>query len=145
MWHIAQCLCLAPTYELARQIGDNVKQMTKFYPAVHVALAVKMSEGELLFIRCSAALYTAYGFGDGLPFSSCVCIDFMPQQTAQVVIGTPGTVLDWLQKRCFNPKMLKVFCLDEADVMIATQGHQEQSIRIKRCGASSFIDSESAL
>jgi ATP-dependent RNA helicase DDX19/DBP5 len=41
-------------------------------------------------------------------------------------------VLDWLQKRCFNPKMLKVFCLDEADVMIATQGHQEQSIRIKK-------------
>lgn len=56
----------------------------------------------------------------------------MPQQTAQVVVGTPGTVLDWLQRRCFDPKKLRVFCLDEADVMIATQGHQEQSYRIKR-------------
>ncbi len=51
----------------------------------------------------------------------------------QVVIGTPGTVLDWCQKLKFiDPKKIKVFVLDEADVMIATQGHQDQSIRIQR-------------
>lgn len=51
----------------------------------------------------------------------------------QIVIGTPGTVLDWCQKLKFiDPKKIKVFVLDEADVMIATQGHQDQSIRIQR-------------
>jgi superfamily II DNA/RNA helicase len=51
----------------------------------------------------------------------------------QIVIGTPGTMLDWCIKFKFiDPKMIKVFVLDEADVMIATQGHQDQSIRIQR-------------
>lgn len=51
----------------------------------------------------------------------------------QIVIGTPGTVLDWCLKFKFiDPKKIKVFVLDEADVMIATQGHQDQSIRIQR-------------
>lgn len=51
----------------------------------------------------------------------------------QIVIGTPGTMLDWCAKFKFiDPKKIKVFVLDEADVMIATQGHQDQSIRIQR-------------
>uniref|UniRef100_A0A8C7M7H2 RNA helicase n=1 Tax=Oncorhynchus kisutch TaxID=8019 RepID=A0A8C7M7H2_ONCKI len=51
----------------------------------------------------------------------------------QIVIGTPGTVLDWCSKlKIINPKKISVFVLDEADVMIATQGHQDQSIRIQR-------------
>ena len=50
-----------------------------------------------------------------------------------IVIGTPGTVLDWgLKLKIFDPKKIRVFVLDEADVMIATQGHQDQSIRIQR-------------
>lgn len=51
----------------------------------------------------------------------------------QIVIGTPGTMLDWCGKFKFiDPKKIRVFVLDEADVMIATQGHQDQSIRIQR-------------
>lgn len=51
----------------------------------------------------------------------------------QIVIGTPGTVLDWCSKlKIIDPKKISVFVLDEADVMIATQGHQDQSIRIQR-------------
>uniref|UniRef100_A0AAQ4PHV0 RNA helicase n=1 Tax=Gasterosteus aculeatus aculeatus TaxID=481459 RepID=A0AAQ4PHV0_GASAC len=50
-----------------------------------------------------------------------------------IVIGTPGTMLDWCGKFKFiDPKKIMVFVLDEADVMIATQGHQDQSIRIQR-------------
>ena len=42
-----------------------------------------------------------------------------------IVIGTPGKVLDWALKfRFFDVKKIRVFVLDEADVMIATQGHQ---------------------
>jgi ATP-dependent RNA helicase DDX19/DBP5 len=51
----------------------------------------------------------------------------------QIVIGTPGTVLDWSTKlRVMDLKKINVFVLDEADVMIDTQGHQDQSIRIQR-------------
>jgi len=50
---------------------------------------------------------------------------------SHVVIGTPGTTLDWVLKlRVFDPKKISVFVLDEADVMIDTQGHQDQTIRI---------------
>ncbi len=50
-----------------------------------------------------------------------------------ILIGTPGTVSDW----CYRNKSLDlhkitVFVLDKADVMIATQGHQDQSVRIQR-------------
>lgn len=51
----------------------------------------------------------------------------------QIVIGTPGTVLDWCTKyKLIDPKKITMFVLDEADVMIATQGHRDQSIRIHR-------------
>ncbi len=49
------------------------------------------------------------------------------------MIGTPGTMLDWTVKfRAFDPSKVKVFVLDEADVMISQQGHQDQSIRIEQ-------------
>lgn len=51
----------------------------------------------------------------------------------QIVIGTPGTVYDWCTKRkAVDPKKISMFVLDEADVMIAMQGHRDQSIRIQR-------------
>lgn len=68
----------------------------------------------------------------------CLFLVIVPVQRGmklqeQIVIGTPGTMLDWCGKFKFiEPKKIKVFVLDEADVMIATQGHQDQSIRIQR-------------
>ena len=51
----------------------------------------------------------------------------------QVVIGTPGKVIDWIMKfKCFDTHKIRVFVLDEADVMIAMQGHQDQSVRIHK-------------
>lgn len=69
---------------------------------------------------------------------TCLFLVIVPVQRGmklqeQIVIGTPGTMLDWCSKFKFiDPKKIKVFVLDEADVMIATQGHQDQSIRIQR-------------
>ncbi|KAM6435503.1 ATP-dependent RNA helicase DDX19B [Liasis olivaceus] len=99
-----QCLCLSPTYELALQTGKVIEQMGRFYPALKLAYAVRGNKLE------------------------------RGQKIAeQIVIGTPGTVLDWCSKLKFiDPKKIRVFVLDEADVMIATQGHQDQSIRIQR-------------
>uniref|UniRef100_A0A5F9CQ31 RNA helicase n=1 Tax=Oryctolagus cuniculus TaxID=9986 RepID=A0A5F9CQ31_RABIT len=99
-----QCLCLSPTYELALQTGKVIEQMGRFYPELKLAYAVRGNKLER-----------------GQKISE------------QIVIGTPGTVLDWCSKLKFiDPKKIKVFVLDEADVMIATQGHQDQSIRIQR-------------
>lgn len=54
----------------------------------------------------------------------------------QIVIGTPGTILDWCNKyKLIDPKKITMFVLDEADVMIATQGHRDHSIRIHRWGS----------
>lgn len=53
--------------------------------------------------------------------------------TEHIIIGTPGKVLDWGVKfKIFDLKKIRVFVLDEADVMIATQGHQDQCIRIHK-------------
>lgn len=53
--------------------------------------------------------------------------------TDHIIIGTPGSLLDWiLRHRSFDPKKISIFVFDEADVMISQQGHQDQSIRIKK-------------
>uniref|UniRef100_A0A1I8MMJ9 Helicase ATP-binding domain-containing protein n=1 Tax=Musca domestica TaxID=7370 RepID=A0A1I8MMJ9_MUSDO len=53
--------------------------------------------------------------------------------TDHIIIGTPGKVLDWaLKYRFIDLKKIRVFVLDEADVMIATQGHHDQCIRIHK-------------
>ncbi|XP_020362390.1 ATP-dependent RNA helicase DDX19A isoform X3 [Oncorhynchus kisutch] len=99
-----QCLCIAPTYELALQTGKVIEQMGKFYPEVKLAYAIRGNK-----------------------------LDRGTKLQEQIVIGTPGTVLDWCSKlKIIDPKKISVFVLDEADVMIATQGHQDQSIRIQR-------------
>jgi ATP-dependent RNA helicase DDX19/DBP5 len=51
----------------------------------------------------------------------------------QIIIGTPGKALDWGMKyRFFDLGKISVFVLDEADVMIATQGYHDQSFRIRK-------------
>lgn len=60
----------------------------------------------------------------------------MPRGTKikeHIIIGTPGKVLDWGCKfHSFDLSQILVFVLDEADVMIDTQGHQDQCIRIHK-------------
>lgn len=99
-----QVLCLAPTYELAIQIGEVVAKMGKHLTDLSVRYAVR---------------------GENLERGKKI--------TEQIIIGTPGKVLDWgLKYRFFDLSRIKVFVLDEADVMIATQGHQDFSIRIQK-------------
>jgi len=44
-----QVLCLSPTYELAIQTGQIVKQMGKFCPEITVTFAVRGVEGRFEF------------------------------------------------------------------------------------------------
>ena len=53
--------------------------------------------------------------------------------TNHVIIGTAGTLLDWaIKSRSFDPKLINMFVLDEADVMIDQQGQQDQTIRVHK-------------
>ena len=50
-----------------------------------------------------------------------------------IVIGTPGTMMDWCTRfRKIDLKKVNVFVLDEADIMIDTQGHKDESVRLQR-------------
>ncbi|KAJ2808186.1 RNA helicase required for poly(A+) mRNA export [Coemansia guatemalensis] len=51
--------------------------------------------------------------------------------TAQIIIGTPGTVSDLIRKRALTLKHMKLFVLDEADNMLDQQGLADQTLRIK--------------
>lgn len=96
-------MCLAPTMELAVQIADVVKSMGQFVSNLKIALAIR---GNMVQRGC--------------------------ELKEQIVIGTPGTAFDWSSPRLnvLSLKKIKVFVLDEADVMIDQQGHQDMCIRI---------------
>ncbi|KAJ7305071.1 hypothetical protein JRQ81_010880 [Phrynocephalus forsythii] len=99
-----QCLCLSPTFELAIQTGRVIEKMGKFCVNIRVAYAIR---------------------GNRMPRGTVV--------QEQIVIGTPGTLLDWCFKlKLLDLKKIKVFVLDEADVMIDAQNYADQSVRIQR-------------
>jgi len=96
-----QVLILCPTLELAMQVASVATEMSKF-----TEIKVRnITKGEL---RPSSDL------------------------TEHVLVGTPGKVLDWgFRFKAFDPSKIKVFVLDEADMMIDVQGHRQQSIKIQ--------------
>ncbi|XP_067638327.1 DEAD-box helicase Dbp80 isoform X2 [Eurosta solidaginis] len=99
-----QVLCISPTYELAIQTGEVAARMAQFCPEIKLKFAVRGEE-----VTPNSKLKD------------------------HIIIGTPGKLLDWgLKYRVFDLKKIRVFVLDEADVMIATQGHHDQCIRIHK-------------
>ncbi|GAV08074.1 hypothetical protein RvY_17821-2 [Ramazzottius varieornatus] len=97
-----QALVLEPTYELAQQTAMVIRNIVNDSVDVTVIEAVRGSRPA--------------------PGSK-------PRE--HIIVGTPGTVLDWATKfKYFDPKLIKIFILDEADVMIAEESHQDQSVRI---------------
>lgn len=97
-----QALILAPSRELARQIGGVITEMGRFVENLSVGMAVPMEQGKRPSrLECS------------------------------VVCGTPGTVMDLIKKRIMIVNKLKVLVLDEADNMLDQQGLGDQCIRVK--------------
>lgn len=95
-----QVLILAPTLELALQIGSVIERLGQFLPYIQVAYAVR---DENLAKRRERQR------GQLLP--------------EPIIVGTPGTVDEWCAKlRMIDLRKLRMFIVDEADVMIATQG-----------------------
>lgn len=52
--------------------------------------------------------------------------------TAQIVVGTPGTVQELIKKKRMDVSNLKILVLDEADNMLDNQSMGVQSVRVQR-------------
>lgn len=99
-----QALILAPTRELARQIAGVAQTM-----------GVKLLEKGLRISQSVPDPETR-----GKPVEG------------QVVVGTPGTVMDQLKRRLLDARGIKVLTLDEADNMLDLQGMADQCKRVKQ-------------
>jgi len=88
-----QILVLAPTRELAGQIEDVATNLTAHLKSIHVHLSV----GGTKVREDQKAL----------------------QRGPQMVIGTPGRILDHLSRGNLKVDRLQCLCLDEADLMLS--------------------------
>ncbi len=87
-----QALILTPTRELALQITRELEKLAQFR---------------------GTKLACIYG---GAPMGKQI---EQLEGGAQVVVGTPGRVLDHLRRGTFDPSNVKIFVLDEADEMLS--------------------------
>jgi ATP-dependent RNA helicase DbpA len=87
-----QALVLVPTRELADQVGKSLRQLARFLPNLKLS------------ILCG-----------GVPLR--VQVESL-QHAPQVVVGTPGRILEHLEKGSVELSALRVLVLDEADRML---------------------------
>ena len=87
-----QLLVMAPTRELAIQVADACEQFMKYAKGINI---VTLYGGQRYDIQLRAL-----------------------KQGAQVVVGTPGRILDHLRRGTLNLAELKAIVLDEADEML---------------------------
>jgi ATP-dependent RNA helicase DeaD len=85
-----KALVLVPTRELAEQVSVEMKKFSKYKP-----IKIKAIYGGVSFPEQVHAL-----------------------NEVNVVVGTPGRVLDHINKRTLNTKKIKTLVLDEADRML---------------------------
>ncbi|MBX3207859.1 MAG: DEAD/DEAH box helicase [Labilithrix sp.] len=93
-----QALILTPTRELALQVGRELEQLAQFRGTKIVPI---------------------YG---GAPMGRQITA---LEEGAQVVVGTPGRVLDHLRRGTLDPSNIRIFVLDEADEMLS-MGFQKE-------------------
>lgn len=98
MARTVQAIILCPTRELAIQVAGQVELLGKY-------LGVK-----------AATIYGGAGYGDQIAAL---------RRGAQVVVGTPGRVIDHLEKGTLDLSNVSVVILDEADEMIS-MGFKEE-------------------
>ncbi len=87
-----RALILTPTRELAAQIETNIRDYARFLPQ----------------IRC-AALYGGVAMGPQISEL---------RRGVDIVVATPGRLLDHLRRRTLDLRHIKIFVLDEADRML---------------------------
>ncbi|XP_059646782.1 DEAD-box ATP-dependent RNA helicase 38 [Cornus florida] len=102
-----QALCICPTRELAIQNMEVLQKMGKF-TGITAECAVPMDSSNYIPIKKRAPV------------------------TAQVVIGTPGTINKWVEAKKLGMSYMKILVFDEADHMLAETGFKDDSLRIMK-------------
>ncbi|CAH9066444.1 unnamed protein product [Cuscuta epithymum] len=102
-----QALCICPTRELAIQNMEVLLKMGK-YTGITSELGIPPSK------------------------DNYVPINKRPPITAQVIIGTPGTIKKWVVAKKLGTSCMKILVFDEADHMLAEGGFQDDSIKIMK-------------
>ena len=95
-------LVLTPTRELANQVTDAVK-----------------AYGRFVRVRCGSIL-------GGMPYRDQM---FLLSKPVDIIVGTPGRIIDHLERRSLNLSRLELLVLDEADRML-DMGFSEDVDRI---------------
>ncbi|MEX2598017.1 MAG: DEAD/DEAH box helicase [Salibacteraceae bacterium] len=88
-----QAIVLAPTRELAQQIAEQLKLFSKYMKGLSVS--------------------TVYG---GAPISSQ--INDLKKNKPQIVVATPGRMIDFIDRKVLNLSNVCIVVLDEADEML---------------------------
>lgn len=101
-----QVLVLCPTRELALQVGAEIERLGKHREIVPLAL---------------------YG---GAPMGRQ--IDALASGKHQVVVGTPGRILDHLSRGTLDPNGIRMLVLDEADEMLSMGFERELTAILER-------------
>ncbi|KAM7539672.1 hypothetical protein Aperf_G00000022999 [Anoplocephala perfoliata] len=117
-----QCLCMAPTRELAIQIASVGREMSRFMPNISIGMA----------IREEIPAASGDGFVQEQP-RELAAVDEQGYVTSQIVIGTPGTMNLWMRGTGayrLDRESLRMFVLDEADIMMEESGFLHTSRRI---------------
>src|SRR5690606_29469808 len=86
-----RALILVPTRELACQVEESIRKFSRFSP-----------------LRC-ALLYGGVGYGRQLDSLRC---------GADIVVATPGRLMDHLERRTLDLRRIQYLVLDEADRML---------------------------
>src|ERR1700676_5111914 len=87
-----QVIILCPTRELAVQVAEEIFRLSAFKPGIH---SVPIYGGQSIDRQIRAL-----------------------QQGAQIVVGTPGRILDHLDRGTLKLEKVKMVVLDEADEML---------------------------
>ena len=86
-----QVLVLCPTRELAQQAGEEIRKLARFLPGVRLAEVYGGANMERQFIQL---------------------------RRANMVVGTPGRIMDHMRRGTVKLQHLKMIVLDEADEML---------------------------
>ncbi|NJN30759.1 MAG: DEAD/DEAH box helicase [Synechococcales cyanobacterium RM1_1_8] len=96
-----QALVLTPTRELAQQVAQAMREFN---------IAMAGTEGER---SLRPQILTVYG---GQPIERQIQ---RLERGVQIVVGTPGRILDLLRRRCLDLSRVEYLVLDEADEMLS--------------------------
>ncbi|KAI3382183.1 hypothetical protein SNEBB_008844 [Seison nebaliae] len=99
-----QVLIICPTFELALQVGNVASKLSIHLKSLAIAHAIQRNSFE----------------------------KFVYNKGEQLIIGTPGTIENWIKLGYFEPAQLRMLILDEADVMLSQRGHQEFTMNLKK-------------